>query len=557
MAKCKLCKKEIADGTEYCNDCIDKKETKNNETYLDSLLNSVQGAVTNTSDLYKKKKDNSNKDDANSDSLSISMELEDLKDFDQFDITKDLDDPIVISNEDLYGGGDTSNNEDSVEEVATMEDSEEVAEDEEFVEDFMDNIFQESDSEESNDEYNSDEEIDNFNISDMLGNSNEDLDETASALTTDDDRIESDLSPEYELLNLLNQFNPEDPMDDDVQAISDLLGGIDEKNKKETEYPEDVGLVFHEALEAVTDLDDPDHGIQQLSKDIEPLQDIKEDKKKKKKSFFSRIFGNVEYDESDIKKIEAKKAAAEAKKLKNKNKKSKTEEVTELGETEESTDTDQKKLVPNAHVKAQAKAQARAEKKKARQEKKELKKIKVIETTDDEDEGRINPVGASIVFVFFGLVVILVLVSTNLFSYSLSVKNATNYFDRQRYTQAYNEVYGIDIKDEDIELYDKIMTVMFVNKQLNSYNNYYHMRKYPEALDSLLKGLERYDKYVELATMLGIKTDLDYVRNQMIAELYNVFSLSEEEAINILNNENQLEYSIAVYDVVLENISFY
>lgn len=546
MAKCKLCKKEIADGTGYCNDCIDKKETKNNESYLDSLLNSVQGAVTNTSDLYKKKKDYSNKDDANSDSLSISMELEDLKDFDQFDITKDLDDPIVISNEDLYGGGDTSNNEDSVEEVATMEDSEEeVAE-----EDFMNNIFQELDSEESNDEYNSDEEIDNFNISTMLGNTDEDLDETASALTADDDQIESDLSPEYELLNLLDQFNPENPIDDDVQAISDLLGGIDEKNMKETEYPEDVGRVFHEALEAVTDLDDPDHGIQQLSQDIEPLQSIKEDKKEKKKSLFSRIFGNVEYDESDIKKMEAKKAAAEAKKKK---KKSKTEEVKEQGETEESTDTDPKKVVSKAH----AKARTKAEKKKARQEKKELKKIKVIETTDDEDEGRINPVGASMVFVFFGLVVILVLVSTNLFSYSLSVKNATNYFDRQRYTQAYNEVYGIDIKDEDIELYDKIMTVMFVNKQLDSYNNYYHMRKYPEALDSLLKGLERYDKYVELATMLEIKTDLDYVRDQMLAELYNVFSLSEEEAINILNNENQLEYSIAVYDAVLENISFY
>lgn len=549
MAKCKLCKKEIADGTGYCNDCIDKKETKNNESYLDSLLNSVQGAVTNTSDLYKKKKDYSNKDDANSDSLSISMELEDLKDFDQFDITKDLDDPIVISNEDLYGGGDTSNNEDSVEEVATMEDSEEeVAE-----EDFMNNIFQELDSEESNDEYNSDEEIDNFNISTMLGNTDEDLDETASALTADDDQIESDLSPEYELLNLLDQFNPENPIDDDVQAISDLLGGIDEKNMKETEYPEDVGRVFHEALEAVTDLDDPDHGIQQLSQDIEPLQSIKEDKKEKKKSLFSRIFGNVEYDESDIKKMEAKKAAAEAKKSKKKKKKSKTEEVKEQGETEESTDTDPKKVVSKAH----AKARTKAEKKKARQEKKELKKIKVIETTDDEDEGRINPVGASMVFVFFGLVVILVLVSTNLFSYSLSVKNATNYFDRQRYTQAYNEVYGIDIKDEDIELYDKIMTVMFVNKQLDSYNNYYHMRKYPEALDSLLKGLERYDKYVELATMLEIKTDLDYVRDQMLAELYNVFSLSEEEAINILNNENQLEYSIAVYDAVLENISFY
>ena len=144
-----------------------------------------------------------------------------------------------------------------------------------------------------------------------------------------------------------------------------------------------------------------------------------------------------------------------------------------------------------------------------------------------------------------------------MFSYSLSIKNATDYFGRHKYTQAYNEVYGIDLKDEDIELYDKIMTVMFVNKQLNSYNCYYHMRKYPEALDSLLKGLQRYDKYAELATMLGIKTDLDYVRDQILAELYNVFGLTEEEALRIIDSENRMQYSIAVYDVVLENMLFY
>jgi hypothetical protein len=83
------------------------------------------------------------------------------------------------------------------------------------------------------------------------------------------------------------------------------------------------------------------------------------------------------------------------------------------------------------------------------------------------------------------------------------------------------------------------------------------MKKYPEALDSLLKGLQRYDKYIELATMLGIKTDLDYVRDQIVAELYNVFSLTEEEALDIINSDSLTKYSISVYNVILENISFY
>ena len=56
MAKCKLCKKTITDGTEYCDECVDKKDLLSNESYLDSLLNSVQEETTNLSDIYKKRK---------------------------------------------------------------------------------------------------------------------------------------------------------------------------------------------------------------------------------------------------------------------------------------------------------------------------------------------------------------------------------------------------------------------------------------------------------------------------------------------------------------------
>lgn len=652
MEKCKLCRKEIDNGTEYCDDCIDKRDTKTNESYLDSLLNSVQGGTASASDIYKKNKDGSSsnvsissgaKDTAN-DLSSLPMEFEDLNedlnDFDQFDITEDLTDPIVISNEELYGDGESIANEDdlglgdnidyefldsedaivhndrenegieqdltdilnqmdltsgdTIEDYDITEEDSEVdyagvyisedfsseddktedynfedlitdhynTEDYDMAEDSEDNntgdineheydfedVASENDFMVDNITPDYEEDAEDNDISALLEDIEEDLGETASTMM--DDLNESEMSPENELLNLLNQFNPENPMDGDIEAISQLLGGIDDNNKKEREYPDDVGEVFHEALEAVTDLDD--HGIQQITQEIDSLQEAKKGKKKKenkkKGNLFAKVFGNVEYDESDIKKMEAKKAAADTKKSKKKKDNVVGEEVKEQAENEEASDPKKEK--------AKTKAEARAEKKKAKKEKKESKKD-IVEIIDDVDEGRINRVGASIVFLFFGVAVVLLLVTTNIFSYSLSIKNATNYFDGQRYTQAYNEVYGMELKDEDIELYDKIMTVMFVNKQLNSYNNYYHMKKYPEALDSLLKGLQRYDKYVELATMLGIKTDLDYVRNQIVAELYNVFSLTEEEAINILNSENQAKYSISVYDVVLENISYY
>lgn len=577
MAKCKLCKKTITNETGYCDDCSNKKDLKSNESYLDELLSSMQETTTTASEIYKIKKGDQGND---SPDILLSQKdqsfLDDLNDFEVYDITKDMENPIVISDEELYGDDSTSytDNNEVVTPTEYNERPDQKAEKEE-----KDGILGHNNIKENEEEFevseskegiipDTEEIVDDTNASDVqeqvegfeteqnIDDEFLEMDESIIHNDIEDEHIkpvldgwleeehieedsekEDKVAPENELLELLDQFSPENSAEDDIQAISDLLGGIVTDFQQEDKYPEDVGEVFSEALEAVSDLNDPDNGVNYIIPEVEPIES------KKKAGFFKRIFANVEEDDD--------KGKAKLEKKKKKRAKDIIGQATVQEGTEEAPD----KRVQVAETREEKRKKRKEARQKKREQKKEQRKIEVIE--DEIDEGRINRVGASIVLVFFGILVILLLISTNAFSYSLSIKNASNYFSRQRYTQAYNEVYGIELKDEDIELYDKIMTVMFVNKQLNSYNNYYHIKKYPEALDSLLKGLQRYDKYVELATMLGIKTDLDYVREQIIAELYNVFSLTEEEALNIINSESQLKYSIEVYDVVLENISYY
>ncbi len=270
--------------------------------------------------------------------------------------------------------------------------------------------------------------------------------------------------------------------------------------------------------------------------------------KEKKPGLIKRVFANVEDPESK----------ETSKKKDKKKKESKTDADSGTTRDEQVKRNKEQKKEQKKADKEEQKKKKEERKKQRKDEKEERKKKAAIEILDEiEDQGSINPLGASIVFAFFGILLIVVLIGSNVFSYSLNIKNATNYFNQSRYTEAYNEVYGVDINESDIELYDKIMTVMFVNKQLNSYNSYYAMGKYPEALDSLLKGMQRYDKYIEFATIIGVMSDLDYVKTQIIHELDNVFQLSEEEAYRIINSENQTEYSIRVYDVILENNNFY
>ena len=119
-----------------------------------------------------------------------------------------------------------------------------------------------------------------------------------------------------------------------------------------------------------------------------------------------------------------------------------------------------------------------------------------------------------------------------------------------KYTEAYEGIRGLDIKEKDMEIHDKIYTVMFVNKQLNSYNNFFAMGDYSSALDSLIKGLSRYDKYIALARQLGIHTDLDYVRKQIMAELQKVYGVSEREALELMEMTDRQEYSERIYEIV-------
>jgi hypothetical protein len=391
-------------------------------------------------------------------------------------------------------------------------------------------------------------------VEENLSSGNTDFDNNSSFEPIDADQDN--------FLSLLGQVSDEDSSAEDIRAISDMLAG-NSALSRENNMPSNVGEVFSDALKAVSSLNDYELEEEAIleranakntnngNKGKNDNKDKASKKKAKEKSgisLFQRLFGNIKNNNTAAEFEEEKRKLTEPKAEKTKKAKGKAKkDTTAVGDEDEE--------VSRGQQGGKDKVTKKASKKDKAEKKKKSKEIIAVIDEIDEDPGRINRVGALIVFFFFGIIAVILILGTNMVTYTLSIQHATKYFDHRKYTQAYNEVYGVDIKDEDIGLYDKIQTVMFVNKQLNSYNNYYDLEQYPAALDSLLKGLSRYDKYIELATMLGIESDLDYVRSQILAELSNVFNLTEEEAIQILSFDNMEDYSLAVYDVVLEKMN--
>jgi len=682
MAKCKLCKTDIPNGIEYCNDCLDKANEKSNERYLDSLLNSVKNTEPNQEVIYKKK--NSDVLQDNNTEFATTLEYADeevlddiddfdIGDFDQSSFDEDLADfeaDSIISETDLFGdqvpdffSSDFDNDRNSVKEDSkkdTIEDSiedskkhniddaigEDIKLDQSMVQnqsqwddDYADLLESQPANQQNEDSDNYDiqpkkdiaveqdsianqditdeqtfnnmtdnnvieEEIHNYSANDDVDT---DLNKLLNGLDTYHDMDEEEIHEENpqevvnnqgsvnsdmfethndsdieentdnfyqseeedDFLALLNQISSDDPVADDVKAIGDLMNGV-QGQPKTGDTRTDVGAVFSDALKVVSNLNDPNINEDEILGKIDSFKGKKKKDKKKrkksskdeqdtedvivkpKKSLFQRLFGNIKNNQTENSKINDEEYILESssleplekqkpKKVKGSSNKGKAKDSKKRGTGEADEDEPLDKKEKKKKIK---------EKKPKKQKTKEF--MEVIDEID-EDLGRINRLGASIVFIFFGLLALLLYVGSNTLNYTIAIKHATTYFDKQKYTQAYYEVYGVNIKDEDIQIYEKIKTVMFVNKELNSYNSFSSMKEYPQALDSLLKGLKRYDKYIELAGMLGIKTDMDYVRKQILAELHKVFNLSETEAIKMIKIKDMKEYSLKVYDVVLEN----
>ena len=611
MAKCKSCKKGIPEGSVYCEDCLHKDGTKSNESYLDNLLNSViKPDGSNNTDFID------DQDLKDFDQFNMAEDLEDAEDFKDQDDFSDLDEEISISDEELFGISLGDEDEDGDEELFGISLGDEDGEEELFGISLGDEDQDEEEDEEGNtplvDEVNTSESEDEDvieELEDIMGvlgidelvkmeqteASKEDIapmgpSDDMDLDNTDEDNVDNaNLSSDIDedILSLLNQMSSDDPF---MSGITDMLEGkvYDETEEKEETNTVDINDIIAKELAGATPIDEDDM-VAEISQNLsaEELEKKKLDKQeklrkltsetdtmvlpenskeeaKKKPSIFSKIFGGSASKSSESEKTPditdndpvneetgdkktAKKSSKKAAKNKRASKKAKGTNKSLDANTEDNGEDQES----NAQTsKKQSKREARKAKK---AEKRKTKAITKVVEEVEEDPGTINPVGTTVVLVVFGAIAALIYFGTHSFAYNSGITNANNYFSKREYTKAYEAISGMELKEDNVEIFNKLQTVMLVNKQLNSYYNYSKIGKYPEALDSLLKGLRRYDKYIDLATFYGIKSDLDYVRDQIVAELGNGFNITEDEAIDMNNISNKTEYSTMIYKVAMEN----
>lgn len=129
----------------------------------------------------------------------------------------------------------------------------------------------------------------------------------------------------------------------------------------------------------------------------------------------------------------------------------------------------------------------------------------------------------------FSLLVLIIL-GTSVVSYSYRIDTAESYFLRQKYNEAYECLAGMEIKEEDRVLYDRIRIIMKLDKQFDSYVNYKRLGYNTEALDSLIKGVGKYDDYAVLAAEAGVAAEFEDIRIQIEKALVEDFGIGFDQA---------------------------
>ena len=538
---------------------------KDNESYLDGLLETFGQEPPYETDRRRKAtaraksgKSKISSADMTVDSLDEEFNFDDLDDsfLDDMDLDdlvsplEDKKDNSESSTEDISGENESIQLEDAVEnETVEIPDSSTDLDGLETDEGVLGELLTEEPEEQqsfqteaANEEVSDTTEIETNGVTDKENtNSEESSFEVASELGEEiGEELGSELGDELGV-ELGSEIGEEINFDGDEEA-------------EEISFDETEPIEEDDSLPTVNPLDDMGEPEVLSDKEIKSKKSAKKEKPAKKKDsekrgllskVFHKLFANIPLTEEELAAIPTPEQEEEARKEKE------AEAAKKKEEKKAAADAGKKKKAEEAKKKAadnKAKKAAKDAAKKAAKKEAELKRLRAEAL--EQPEGKINKAGAIIIFLFFIVAAAVVIVGTNIFSYDISIADATYKFGNHKYTEAYEGIRGLEIKEKDMEIHDKIYTVMFVNKQLNSYNNFFAMGDYASALDSLIKGLSRYDKYIALARQLGIHTDLDYVRKQIMAELQSVYGVPEREALELMDMTDRQDYSERIYSII-------
>lgn len=262
---------------------------------------------------------------------------------------------------------------------------------------------------------------------------------------------------------------------------------------------------------------------EQIIEDVFGNKDTLDDSESPKKGFFARF--KYRLAQMKAKRIEEEKAEEEAERLDNEEKQ-KNKELKKAAATEKK------------EKKKQAAEQKKAAKPKKVKQPKPKKEKKPKEPPKPGDILKIKPLSLVMLVLFVAGVVVLISILNSALYYNTNSSQAKTYYNNGEYDKAYSKLNGMKLNSNDKTLYEQASTIMYVKRQYDSYENYMSLNMKTEALDALIKGIDRYNTFRSTAQELGIDDKFKAEYQNIIDALQNTFKISEAQGISLADMSN-------------------
>lgn len=268
---------------------------------------------------------------------------------------------------------------------------------------------------------------------------------------------------------------------------------------------------------------EPKDENEQIIEDVFGNKDTLDDSEAPKKGFFARF--KYRLAQMKAKRIEEEKAEEEAERLDNEEKQ-KNKELKKAAATEKK------------EKKKQAAEQKKAANLKKLKQPKPKKEKKPKEPPKPGDILKIKPLSLVMLVLFVAGVVVLISVLNSALYYNTNSSQAKTYYNNGEYDKAYSKLNGMKLNSNDKTLYEQASTIMYVKRQYDSYENYMSLNMKTEALDALIKGIDRYNTFRSTAQELGIDDKFKAEYQNIIDALQNTFKISEAQGISLADMSN-------------------
>ena len=337
--------------------------------------------------------------------------------------------------------------------------------------------------------------------------------------------------------------NDEDASEDGIDdlAIDDI--GIDDfgLDDPETENEKAVSDEDDELMRILsgTGEDSEIPEADNTKAEVQPDDEVKEEKKPKKQGFLAKLskllFGDDEPDEEEISEMQAEPAVTEMP----------MDDMDILKELEGSSDGDKKggKEKKKKEKKKKEKAPKQPKEKKVKPKKEKKPKP----PAEPDNTPPLPKVPVILVFVMALSILVFVLAGTHLLGYSNSFADASQAFAEGRYSDAFQSVAGEKVKEKDADTYEKYRITAMVSAEYEAYESMMDAKVYDMALDSLIRTVQRYDKYLQDAETYGCRGELDKIESAAETALQQDFGLTAEDARTMYALSDKETYSREIY----------